>query len=139
MLIRTYENEKDLDAVLELWATAGDGIQLSRSDTPEEILKKLKRDPDLFLVAVENEKIVGVVLGGYDGRRGIIYHLAVRLANRGAGIGKLLMSELEERLKAKGCLKYYLLVTQGNPDVLSFYESIGCEKMPHQLMGKEIL
>ena len=37
--------------MLDLWSTAGPGIQLGRSDEPEEIRKKLARDPDLFLVA----------------------------------------------------------------------------------------
>ncbi len=44
----------------------------------EEIKKKLQRDPDLFLQEIDNE-IVGTIIGGYDGRRGMIYHLAVKI------------------------------------------------------------
>jgi ribosomal protein S18 acetylase RimI-like enzyme len=52
-------------------------------------------------------------MGGYDGRRGMIYHLAVDHAYRARGIGKLLMDEVERRLQAKGCRKAYLLVKRG--------------------------
>lgn len=136
MVIRGFELSRDLEAVLELWGSAGPGVQLGRSDTPEEIRKKLERDPDLFLVAEENGSLIGAVLGGYDGRRGIVYHLAVVPAWRGNSVGRLLMEELERRLKAKGCLKCYLLVTKDNPQALAFYERLGWEVMDLHLMGK---
>ncbi len=59
-------------------------------------------------------KLIGTVIGGFDGRRGLIYHLAVEAAFRQQGIGSLLMDEVERRLKAKGCLKCYLMVTVDN-------------------------
>jgi ribosomal protein S18 acetylase RimI-like enzyme len=138
MLLREFDLELDVDEVLELWGTAGDGVQLSPSDQPEEIRKKLQRDPDLFLVAEENGKIVGAVLGGFDGRRGMVYHLAVAQQARRKGIGKTLMAELEARLRAKGCLKYYLLVTPDNKAAHDFYEDLGWERMGLDVMGKVI-
>jgi ribosomal protein S18 acetylase RimI-like enzyme len=94
---------EDYDAVLALWQNAGDGLGIGRSDTRAEIAKKLQRDPDLFLVAEDDGTIIGTVIGGYDGRRGLIYHLAVARAYRERGIGTLLMNEVERRLRAKGC------------------------------------
>lgn len=126
----------DYDAAYQLWQASAPGIGLSRSDTREEIAKKLQRDPDLFLVAEDDGKIIGTVIGGYDGRRGIIYHLAVARAYRGNGIGKQLMAEVEKRLAAKGCLKAYLLVTRENTDVIEFYKRLGWETMEVTLMGK---
>ena len=55
--------------------------------------------------------MVGTVIGGFDGRRGLIYHLAVEPGFRKRGIGSLLMEEVERRLKGKGCLRCYLMVT----------------------------
>lgn len=136
--IRPFEFEKDLNPVIELWSHAGPGIQLSQSDQPNEIKKKIKRDPDLFLVADLGEVIVGAVLGGYDGRRGIVYHLAVVPEYREHGVGKMLMQDLEKRLQLKGCLKYYLLVTRQNKEALDFYEKIGCQVMDMYLLGKEL-
>ena len=128
----------DYDVVYSLWQNSGPGIGVGRSDTREEIAKKLQRDPDLFLVAVDGDKIIGTVIGGYDGRRGIIYHLAVERAFRGNGVGKMLMAEVEKRLAAKGCLKSYLLVTRENTDVIEFYSELGWETMDITLMGKSL-
>jgi ribosomal protein S18 acetylase RimI-like enzyme len=121
-----------------LWKDAGPGIHLSPSDTPEQIEHKLERDPDLFLVAEEEGRVIGAVLGGYDGRRGIVYHLAVRPERRNKGVGRSLMQELETRLRAKGCIKYYLLVTRDNPEAVVFYEHLGVEVMDLQIMGKAL-
>jgi ribosomal protein S18 acetylase RimI-like enzyme len=138
MLIREFQLDRDYAAVRALWEASGPGVHLGMSDTPEEIAKKLTRDPDLFLVAEDENRIVGAVLGGFDGRRGMVYHLAVAAAQRQRGLGSALMAELESRLKAKGCRKYYLLVTYDNTDVVDFYRRLGWEVMPVQMLGKEI-
>ncbi|NIM94340.1 MAG: GNAT family N-acetyltransferase [Anaerolineales bacterium] len=136
MNIRVFNFDSDYEKVLELWRNAGPGVQLSPSDEPGEILKKLKRDPDLFLVAELNGAIVGAVLGGFDGRRGLVYHLAVVSEYRRSSFGIQLMEELEKRLREKGCYKYYLLVSEDNLIAREFYESLGCEMMDMRLMGK---
>ena len=138
MKIRDYDHDRDLLTVLDLWGTAGDGVQLSPSDQPEEIRKKLQRDADLFLVAEEDGKLIGAVLGGFDGRRGMVYHLAVARHLRRKGVGRKLMAELESRLRAKGCLKYYLLVTRDNHEAQEFYGELGWERMDLLVMGKVI-
>lgn len=137
-VIRAFRFPDDYDAVYALWANAGPGIHLRRSDTPEEIAKKVQRDPDLFLLAEQDGELVGAVMGGFDGRRGLVYHLAVRAEHRGQGIGSRLMNELETRLRQKGCLKVYLLVTRDNTEVVSFYENHGWEQMDLLLFGKTI-
>ena len=136
MRIREFQFETDYEDVFGLWENAGEGVQLSPSDSPEEIQKKLLRDPDLFLVGEVDGAIIGVVLGGYDGRRGMVYHLAVREDHQGRGYGRELMQALEERLRKKGCLKYYLLVTKTNKQAISFYENLGSEVMELLVMGK---
>ncbi|MBU0492724.1 MAG: GNAT family acetyltransferase [Chloroflexi bacterium] len=128
MRIREFTMD-DYDAVLGLWRTAGPGVHLRTSDSRTEIAKKQERDPDLFLLADEDGQLVGAVLGGWDGRRGLVYHLAVAPAHRARGIGQALMEELEHRLRAKGCLRYYMLVARDNADALTFYEHLGYERM----------
>ena len=135
--IREFCLAADYDAVIALWQRSGPGVRVSSlSDGRAEIEKKLQRDPDLFLVAEVEGQVVGAVLGGWDGRRGIVYHLAVDEPRRGMGIGLALMNQLELRLRAKGCRKYYLLVSPENPAV-QFYERFGFESMPFLIMGKE--
>ena len=110
---------------------------MGRSDTLAEIAKKVQRDPDLFLVAEAGGRLIGSVIGGFDGRRGMIYHLAVAVEYRQRGIGAALMDEVERRLKAKGCLKSYLLVVAGNEDAIEFYAKRGWQAMDVTIMGKE--
>lgn len=115
------------------------GVHTGRSDTAAEIEKKLSRDPDLFLIAEADGVMIGSVIGGYDGRRGLVYHLAVALAYRGMGVGSQLMDELESRLRAKGCLKCYLLVTTDNPEAETYYQHRGWQHMDTvRLYGKDL-
>lgn len=137
--IREFNFPQDLEDVIELWKGAGAGIQLRRSDTPEEILKKVQRDPELFLLATDESRIIGTVIGGFDGRRGLIYHLAVDRDYQGQGIGTQLMDELEMRLREKGCIRSYLLVTKDNGSAIRFYEERGWQHMDQVLIyGKDL-
>jgi ribosomal protein S18 acetylase RimI-like enzyme len=137
--IRQFHYPDDYQQVLDLWSAMEKGVRVGRSDTPAEIEKKLARDPDLFLVAVCEQQIVGTVIGGYDGRRGMVYHLAVDGSFRSQGVGSQLMDEVEERLRAKGCLKSYLLVAEDNYDVDAFYSRQGWRHMDSvHLFGKNL-
>lgn len=137
--IRQFRYPQDYQQVHDLWAAMEKGVQVGRSDTPAEIEKKLARDPDLFLVAEAGDRIVGSVIGGYDGRRGMVYHLAVETSFRNRGVGSRLLDEVEARLRAKGCLKSYLLVAGENHDVDAFYKKQGWQHMDTvHLFGKEL-
>jgi len=136
--IRAFRYPDDYAQVLTLWKSVGDGVQLGRSDTPEEIAKKTARDADLFLVAERDRRIIGTVIGGFDGRRGLIYHLAVAEPERAQGLGSLLMDEIEQRLSAQGCLRVYLLITNENTAGRRFYEKRGWEEMDLRIFAKNI-
>jgi ribosomal protein S18 acetylase RimI-like enzyme len=136
--IREFLFPNDYDGALKLWGGMEVGVQVGRSDTPEEIQRKLQRDPDLFLVAESNNEIVGTIIGGYDGRRGMVYHLAVQSNFREQGIGSLLLAEVEKRLMAKGCLKCYLLITADNVGAAHFYEQRNWNEMKNdRIFAKE--
>ena len=138
MNIREFCFPDDYDGALKLWGSMEVGVQVGRSDTPEELHRKLQRDPDLFLIAETNNVIIGTIIGGFDGRRGMIYHLAVQSNFREQGIGSLLLSEVEKRLKAKGCRKCYLLVTADNTDAAQFYEQRDWNEMKNdRIFAKE--
>ena len=101
---------EEYDRVIALWVAAG--LQISRSDSRAALEHKLERDADLFLVAEDDETgaLIGAVLGAYDGRRGWINHLAIAPSGQGRGLGRQLLDELEQRLRAKGCAKVNLLI-----------------------------
>lgn len=136
--IRSFVFPDDYESVYRLWENAGDGIHLRQSDSLDEIAKKQHRDPDLFLVAEVKNEVIGSVLGGFDGRRGMMYHLVVSSAFRKQGIGDLLVRNLEERLKEKGCIRYYLLVTKDNSVAINFYEKRGFDLLDLYVYGKDI-
>ena len=138
LILREFQISLDFDQVLCLWKNAGLGIHLRRSDEKEEIKKKLLRDPDLFLVAESGGRIIGTVMGGFDGRRGMVYHLAIEHSFRRMGIGNALMSELESRMMKKGCIRMYLLVTHDNVDAIRFYESQDWEQMDLRIYAKDL-
>jgi ribosomal protein S18 acetylase RimI-like enzyme len=138
--IREFQYPDDLLQTLTLWRSIEKGVSLGPSDTPEEIKKKLLRDPELFLVAEEEGEIVGTVIGGFDGRRGLIYHLAVSSSFRGRGFGSRLMNEVETRLRTKGCIRCYLLVTKDNPGAMSYYKKLGWTHMDYVVnFGKNLV
>ncbi len=138
LVIREYRHPHDYAQVIALWEHAGPGIHLRQSDERGEIDKKIQRDPDLFLLAEIKQQVIGSVLGGFDGRRGMVYHLAVQAHYRRKGIGVVLMEELEKRLKAKGCLRTYLLVTHENSEAIKFYENLGWQVMDLLIYGKDL-
>jgi ribosomal protein S18 acetylase RimI-like enzyme len=138
MHIRPFDLERDYAAVLAVWRSAEPGVHLSRSDTPEALRLKLTRDPELFLVAEDASRVIGAVIGAFDGRRGMVYHLAVDPAARGQGIGTALMAELERRLKALGCVKGYLLVVPENAAVAAWYARRGWKAMDVTILGKDL-
>ncbi|MBI4301171.1 MAG: GNAT family N-acetyltransferase [Chloroflexi bacterium] len=136
MKIRSFTME-DYEQVWELWEACK--LSLGPSDSRTEIEKKLKRDPDLFLVVEENRAILGVAIGSWDGRVGSIYNHAVEPRCRRTGIGSGLMRELEHRLMEKGARRINLLVGKNNLEAQDFYEAGGFRFDDTQLlMTKEL-
>lgn len=138
LIVGSSELERDSADVLTLWPRAGSGLQLSSSHREEELRKKLVRDLEPFLIAQGKEGLLGAVLGGFDGRRGMVYHLAVRPIYRRQGIGQALMQELERRMRAKGCHKSYLLVTPGSREAQAFYRALGWDSRDLRVMGNSM-
>lgn len=120
--LRVFRDE-DYDAVVRLWRETG--LTVKPSDTLPELRKLIERNPGLFLVAEEDGMVAGAVIGAWDGRRAWIYHLAVLPDRQGGGIGRMLMDELERRLRAVGATRLNLLVERGNAGVADFYRKLG--------------
>ena len=100
-MIRTMTIE-DYEQVHDLWMKIhGFGIR-SVDDSKEGGERFLKRHPTTSVVAVEDDKIVGAILCGHDGRRGCLYHVCVDEAYRMRGIGKTMVVFAMEALKTEG-------------------------------------
>jgi ribosomal protein S18 acetylase RimI-like enzyme len=115
--------DADLDAAFELWARTEHLGPVPRAEV--ESLRRVS--PELVLGADVDGQLVGVVLGSYDGRRGWVNRLAVDATARRLGVGAALLSELEERLRAAGCVQVNLLVYADNGGGRSFWDRHGYE------------
>ena len=133
MRLRRYR-DTDEQAVLALWERAG--INRPWLDLRSEIQEKRRRDPSLFLVAIDEGEVVGAVMGAYDGRRGWVYHLAAEPHRQQQGIGRALMTELERRMGRLGVAKINLQVRPDNSRVIDFYERLGYADEQLTSMGK---
>jgi ribosomal protein S18 acetylase RimI-like enzyme len=123
----------DYDTAVALWNLL-EGIEVAEGDSREEIRAYLLRNPGLSRVAEENGKIVGAVLCGHDGRRGLIYHLAIAPAYQGRGIGKLLVGECIAQLRDAGIVRALILVAKDNSGAHSFWLRSGWEDVPGALL-----
>ena len=135
MEIRKYR-DSDKDDVVALWE------EVLRYDSPHNdpsgaIDRKIAVD-DLLLVAVDASRVIGTVMGGYDGHRGWIYSLAVAENERHQGVGTALMGKMEQELKALGCLKMNLQVMSSNLGVIEFYEKLGFSVEDRVSMGRRL-
>ncbi len=114
----------DLGAARALWEATG--MWLRPSDEPEQMALLFERDPDLQLAARDEAgRLVGTVLGGWDGRRAYVYHLAVVPDRQRHGVAGRLMDELEERFRARGALKAKLQILSDNDGSRAFFERRG--------------
>ena len=97
---------------------------------------KAKEHPELFLLALEGEHVVGSVMAGYDGHRGWLYRVAVAPSHRHQGVGAMLIHAAEQHLWALGCVKINLQVRGTNAGVTAFYRKLGYVVEERISMGK---
>jgi ribosomal protein S18 acetylase RimI-like enzyme len=109
--------------VVALWAACD--LTRPQNDPHKDIARKLRVNPEWFLVAEVADEIAGTVMAGYDGHRGWINYLAVAPGRRRLGLGRALMAEAEQKLRAAGCPKINLQVRPENREVIAFYATIG--------------
>ncbi len=119
---------RDYDRALALWQ-ASEGVAVGASDGKEDIRRYLRRNPGLSLAAYDGRRLVGVVLCGHDGRRGILHHLAVDKSSRGRGLGRRLVDACMKRLKRAGIRRCWIMVLKSNPGGMRFWKATGWTQM----------
>ncbi len=116
---------QDYESVYQLWvSTPGMGLN-NLDDSREGFEKYLERNPDTSFVAVKEDRIVGAIMCGHDGRRGYIYHTAVTAVERNQGIGNALVNAAQTALAREGIYKVVLVVFSHNETGNSFWEKCG--------------
>ncbi|MGF0336102.1 GNAT family acetyltransferase [Ectopseudomonas toyotomiensis] len=136
MLIRPYQ-PADEAAVIDLWQRC----DLTRpwNDPHKDIQRKLKVQPELFLVGEIDGQVVASAMAGYEGHRGWVNYLAVCPKQRQQGLARQLMAYIEEQLLAMGCPKLSLQVRDTNTAALAFYERLGYKVDASVSLGKRLI
>ena len=108
----------DVEAILELWrqAEATPGV----TDTAEDLRRAVAEGPVVVLVAEVQGRVVGSIIGTFDGWRGNIYRLAVHPDHRRQGVARALVAEVEKRLAQQGANRITALVEKEHPWAMTF-------------------
>jgi GNAT superfamily N-acetyltransferase len=132
--IRTYR-PGDGARLRAFWEVVG---LRSLGDDDASLDRLAERNPGLLLVAEVGDAVVGTALGAWDGRRGWIYHVAVAPDLRREGLGRRLVHEVERRLRALGCPKVNVIVTDDNLGGRRFWEALGYTTLAARQFGREL-
>ena len=114
----------DYEEAYALWILCGNGLN-DKDDSKEGIAKYLKRNPSTSFVATCDERVVGVILCGHDGRRGIIQHACVSPSFRRYGVGSKLVELALDALKAEQINKVFLVAFKKNEGGNAFWSAKG--------------
>jgi ribosomal protein S18 acetylase RimI-like enzyme len=122
MKLRPF-NSSDVAGVISLWLQCN---LIRPANNPEkDIQRKLRVDPELFLVGVWNDQVIATVMIGYEGHRGWLNYVAVAPSHRRKGFGRILIEEAERLLAERNCPKVNLQVLPNNAGAIEFYRRLG--------------
>ncbi len=113
----------DFDVIIRLWESIDRHTGLA--DRREYLETFHAFSPELFLVAEAEGRIVGTVIGGWDGWRANIARLSTHPDLRRKGVAMALVQENERRLHAKGAPRIYALEDRRSPPAEPFWEAAG--------------
>ncbi|NOV01064.1 GNAT family N-acetyltransferase [Paenibacillus planticolens] len=118
---------EDYEKSFLLWSQI-EGLVLSDADSKPNIESYLHRNKGFCFVCEAEDKIIGTILAGHDGRRGFIYHLAVNPNYRKQSIGQRLVDSSLSQLRELGIEKCHIFVLENNDVGHSFWTAAGWEK-----------
>jgi ribosomal protein S18 acetylase RimI-like enzyme len=136
VLIQPYTPKYESE-VIALWRRCG--LVRPINDPRKDIRRKMKVNPELFLIGLIKGKVVATAMGGYDGHRGVVNYLGVDPVHQKEGLGRQIMLALEEKLLALGCPKINLMFRTDNAAVEQFYEKLGYKRDAVIEMGKRLM
>lgn len=134
IVIREFRS-RDGAALRTLWEAAGFS---SLGDDDVGLRRFAQRNPGLFVVASQGSEVVGSAMGGWDGRRGWIYHVTTSVAHRRGGLASRLVGQVESGLRALGCPKVNVIVREGNEEAAAFWRAVAYQAHDGHLFAHEL-
>jgi len=121
---------KDFEALIGLWEAVGLEYKPTGRDTRQHIEKEMRVTPQMFIGAFDGNKLVGSVIGSFDGRKGWINRLAVHPERKRKGLAKQLVANIEMRLRERGAEIIAIMVYDENRSSLETFKSCGYRIFP---------
>jgi ribosomal protein S18 acetylase RimI-like enzyme len=134
-IIRQYQPD-DQEQVINLWSSCK--LIVPQNDPVSDIQRKLKVNPEWFLVGQIDDKIIATCMAGYEGHRGWINYLAIDPDYQHRRIATRIMHKAKELLRNAGCPKINLQIRTSNTAVIEFYKSLGFTVDDVVSMGKRL-
>ena len=122
-------NFEDYESLIKFWK---ENYFINEMDSPDRFKLFLEKNPYLSFLMEDNGKIVGTVLGSFDGRRGYIQKLVTHKEYRRKRIGKQLIEMVVKELKSLGALYIPISCELGNTQ---FFEKSGFKKTNQMAMS----
>jgi ribosomal protein S18 acetylase RimI-like enzyme len=118
--IRAFQ-ASDESSVILLWKACD--LLRPWNDPGKDIRRKLRVQPEMFIVGHLNEQLIATAMAGYEGHRGWINYLAVAPSQRGRGYGRAIMA---------------VQVRGQNAAAMTFYQRLGYRIDDTVSLGKRI-
>jgi len=118
------------DEILRVWSIAGLPFKPRGRDSRAMMAVEMSRDYCAFFGVFDGDRLVGLAIANYDGRRGWINRLAVDPDYRGLGLARELIEECEAFLREFGEVVICGLIEELNYPSMGLFEKSGyrCEK-----------
>jgi ribosomal protein S18 acetylase RimI-like enzyme len=111
--------------MVTLWTRAKLPFKPQGRDTREAIETQMKVNPEFFLGAIEDNRLMGTVIISCDLRKGWINRLAVDPDHRRRGIAKVLIAESEKVLKRHGIRIFCVIIEDYNTVSKKLFKECG--------------
>jgi len=117
----------DYPAILVLAKASDLRLRPRGRESRPAFARQLRSNRTWYLGAFDGERLVGIVLGTHDSRKGWINRLAVHPDYRRRGIGRRLVRACERALHRVGIEMFAALIEEDNESSAVFFRSLGYE------------
>lgn len=119
----------DAESILRFWKDSG--ASMSTTDEVVYVRRVTENPAAVFLLALVDGRIVGSLLGTFDGWRGNMYRLVVAPEHRRQGIGRGLVRQVEHVLWEWGVKRTTVLIEVDRPGAMEFWSAVGYPRDEH--------